>query len=228
MTLHPRDESTNRYPIMEELLGDPTGERILDYGSNRGNLMAFSNGTITEDDYIGVDIDKGAVAAGREEFPNADWHHYNGFNPVHNQSGIVNDPYPDVGPYDLFWAYSVFSHTDLTDFKRTSRWLAEGCTIGGAVSFLSTTEPAVLNYFYQRRIDEYGACTDFREDYKDANVFYVIDNAFVSVDQITLPDTLRCKYLLAFYNPEWLVEQLDGYELTKSEKTKIPFLTLRK
>ena len=47
--IHPRDASTNRFPIFEELNPNYSYDSLLDFGGNQGNLLYFSEGKINEE-----------------------------------------------------------------------------------------------------------------------------------------------------------------------------------
>jgi hypothetical protein len=222
---HPRNESTNRYPLFNELIPEYTkSNTLLDYGGSSGNLLHFSNGDINEETYTCVDVVKEAVDAGAKEFPKGTFVHLNKYNEMYNHGG-TNDPYvyPTMTHKDFIWSYSVFSHMIIQDIIETFYWFRSLGPKKVIISYLCNdgddNANKVLNYFYNKRVDKYGNCVDFRNNKED--YFYVINNEY---------NTGNGDEFIAVYKTEFLIENLKkhGMNATKiyTSNYPIPFLNV--
>lgn len=95
-----------------------SGKRVLDFGGNKGNLLRDPACTIRHQDYYCLDVIREAIEEGRKTFPGAHWVHYDRYNCSFNPDGATGLPVPDLGvEFDFILAYSVFTHTTLTEMK---------------------------------------------------------------------------------------------------------------
>lgn len=210
MSLHVRDHLSNKFPVFLSLFDKfEQNNSVLDFGGNRGNLLYFSNNKIKEEKYLCIDVDQHALNVGKSEFPNATWLHYNQYNWMYNHQGNVNEPFPKVSNTDYIWAYSVFTHTDFVELKNTIEWFYSLNPINGAISILDINNKNIVDYFTEKRIDEYGNCVDVNQ-YKDCNIVYLGNNDLVTTDVEKL-DSSNCSHFLSFYNLNWLEERLKSY-----------------
>jgi SAM-dependent methyltransferase len=208
MSVHPRNTQTNRYPLFHEIFGNTKESTVLDFGGSSGNLLYFSNGNIKEENYTCIDIVENAIMQGRAEFSNAEFIHNNRYNWMYNHAGNRELKFPNVNKnQDYIWAYSVFSHTDLDEFIQTIKWFTTFNFKKIAVSFLTFNE--MLVWAYNKRYSEYGECVDIKKYHNTTcyNTMYLFDNNKVTFDNSTLAN-INCKYLLTFYNTNWLIERL--------------------
>ena len=223
--IHPRNESTNRYPLFNELIPEYTKDsKLLDYGGASGNLLHFSNGDINEETYTSVDVVEEAISAGKEEFPKAQFVHLNKYNEMYNHDG-TNDPYvyPVMTHRDFIWSYSVFSHMVIEDIIETLYWFRSLNPKKVIISYLCNDGDGrantVLNYFYNKRVNKYGDCVDFRNNNED--YFYVINNEY---------NTGNGDEFIAVYKTEFIIEKLKkhGMNATKiyTSNYPIPFLNV--
>lgn len=229
MSLHPRNENTNRYPLFREILGDPTGKTVLDFGGNRGNLLHFSGGEIDEGKYTSVDVDTDGIRSGRMEFPTAKWVHYDRYNSMYAHSGKRGYNFPQIPPAAYVWAYSVFSHTTLDEFTNTLGWLSEHTLKKMAVSYLSLDSLPLLRYFYDRRNRHYGSAYPITDLHKSSvNVAYLSDHNKIVLDDPTY-EPPPSNHFVAFYRDEWLHQQLSNSGLnvgiTHAVQPSVPFIT---
>tara|TARA_Y100000287_G_C14139417_1_gene313960 strand:- start:79 stop:759 length:681 start_codon:yes stop_codon:yes gene_type:complete len=223
MSLHPRNSSTNRFPIFQELNPDYNNHSLLDFGGNRGNLLHFSEGTIPSNRYTCVDVSSWSVFKGEEEFPDANFIHYNRYNEMYNPSGNSSESFPTVDQHDYVWAFSVFSHMKYEDILETLQWMRTINASRILASYICNdgdeNSRNLLEYFYQKRINEFGSSVDFREN--DDSKFYVTDNQY--------GDFSGTKFISVF-NTESLKERLsyEGIVVNKitSSLTAIPFLEI--
>lgn len=206
--IHPRNENTNRYPLFNELFGNTNESTVLDFGGSSANLLYFSEGNIKEENYTCIDIVETAIIQGRTEFSNAKFIHNNRYNWMYNHSGNKDLIFPNVDKnQDYIWAYSVFSHTDLDEFIQTIKWFTTFNFKKIAISFLTFNE--MLVWAYNKRYNEYGKCLDIKKylNTTQHNIMYLFDNNKVIFDKSIL-DNINYKYLLTFYNTNWLIERL--------------------
>lgn len=207
MGLHERSQASNKFDVFLQLFDDfDSSSTILDFGGNRGNLLYFSNGKIQEHNYTSIDVDRLALGVGRQEFPAANWLHYNRFNFMYNHNGQRIEPYPDVKPTDYIWAYSVFTHTDLGELKQAIKWFYTIKRKKAAISILDISNKQVVDYFYQKRVEKYGSCVDLIQ-YQNYNTVYLEDNYNVIVNQEIL-EPKPMTHFASFYNVEWLKLEL--------------------
>jgi hypothetical protein len=102
-----------QFCYFDQQLGHPdwTGKTVLDFGGNQGNLLVDSNHRIRPRDYFCVDVIREAIDEGRQQFPEANWFHYNRYNCSFNPEGSADAPIPELGAeFDFIVAYSVFTH----------------------------------------------------------------------------------------------------------------------
>jgi len=223
--LHPRNKDTNRYPLFKELLPEFSIENtLLDFGGNQGNLLYFSSGEILEKNYSSLDISAEAIAAGKSEFPNSHFIFWNRYNEMYNHYGNKDEPLPELPPaFDYIWAYSVFSHMIYEDILECLLWMKKLRPRKAYLSYLCNDQDQnsqrVLQYFYNRRIDQFKSTVDFR--YNTDNYFYLSDNKY---------GTESGKTFISVYNTNWLINNLykDGIIVRKIETSQspIPFLEM--
>ena len=221
--IHPRDSSTNRFPIFKELNPNYAYDSLLDFGGNRGNLLYFSEGKINEEKYTSIDNSFDSLELGRKEFTKADFIFWNRYNEMYNHEGNKNEPLPNLKQHDYIWAYSVFSHMIIEDIIEVLSWMKTINAKRIMTSYLCNDEDdnskKVMQYFYNRRIDQFGSTIDFRDNIDD--YFYLTDNKYGHSSGETF---------IAVYNTKYLINRLKQYGIiakkTISTKTPIPFLEI--
>lgn len=228
MNYHPRNNTTNRFPIFKEVFGDISDAKILDFGGSSGNLLYFSNKEIKEELYTCTDIMTSALTKGIKEFPKANFIHYDRFNWMYNHNGNKDLVFPKLdNTYDYIWAYSVFSHTDLDEFCKTIKWMISLNPKKIAVSFLDNSS-GLLEYFYNKRIDEYGHCINIKE-LTDFDMFSLIDNNLVISNTEKL-EKHKCKHFITFYKLDFLKKYFINagisINITKPKTADVPFIII--
>ena len=230
MTLHPRTNQTNRYPLFSEIFNDVPFSSVLDFGGNSGNLLHFSNGDISEQDYICIDPSVPAINSGANEFPQATFHHYDKYNYMYNHSGSTSAVLPTVPDIDIIWAYSVFSHTDLHELYTTVKWMMSLNPKKIAVSILDMDTPVMLQYFYNKRVADYGECEDIRVLIDSTyDIVYLVDNNQVIVNTPVQPK-VDCAHFIAFYRLQFIIDYFAARGITinisRPGDGYIPFLVI--
>jgi hypothetical protein len=119
-------------------LGHPSwnGKTVLDFGGNAGNFLKTHKRQVDDRNYWCIDVSADGIAAGKRDFPNAHWFHYDRYNINFNPSGAASLDLPEFAQrFDYILAYSVFTHMDVWEMDYfTSRLLAL-LNPGGAFAF---------------------------------------------------------------------------------------------
>lgn len=223
MNIHPRDDTAHTYNLFKELFGDIKDKNILDFGGSSGNLLYFSNGEILEENYTCIDVSKESILIGKEEFPKGKFMHFNRYNQMYNSQGNIAEKFPTVEKIDYIWAYSVLSHMALIDIIPTLQWMQSLNPKKIIVSYLNNdgdnASKRVLNYFYEKRLDEYGTCIDFRENKN--NFVYLTDNLYGNYNS---------RHFISIYKTKYLINELAKNNITAKKinfpSTSIPFLEI--
>jgi len=228
MSIHPRTLETNRYPLFKEIFDNIPNKNILDFGGSSGNLLHFSSNEINEKNYTCIDVSADAIDQGRKEFSLSTWLHYDKYNWMYNIKGSKYLKFPKLPTsIDYIWAYSVFSHTDYADLKDTLFSFLALNPKKIAVSVLDINEQVVTEWFYNKRLNDYGSCSDIRG--LTSNIAYLINNDQLIIDT-QLCDYCNCEHFLALYNLNWLQNQLakDGISINivRPGNGLIPFLVI--
>tara|TARA_Y100000389_G_scaffold205007_1_gene261894 strand:- start:3449 stop:4183 length:735 start_codon:yes stop_codon:yes gene_type:complete len=216
--LYPREIQHDRNTMFKNLFGEDTeNSTVLDYGGNTGNLLFFSDGKIKEENYTCVDLDQNALDVGEKDYPNAEWLKYNKYNWSYNHSGSTHPDYPILRneTVDYIFSYSVFSHSDFLDLLLTLQWMRSLKAKKIALSIISTEDKVLTNWFWQRRVQEYGSCLDFRPNIANCeSTFSLFDNNFV-VEGTTSLAPYNSIHLITVYNPDWLKKRLatEGFDI---------------
>lgn len=178
---------------------------VLDYGSNYGNFLASAGNKFKQENYTGIDVDFDAIQSGKEQFPNAEFIHYNSFNHMYNPNGIENLDIPVTKTYDTIISYSVFTHTSEEDFLNRLEQLCKLVAPGGKIlfTFCDPDNPIIVNFFTQKRIRMFGRCDNILTSTK----LYLVDADIKSIPDVN-------KMLITFYNREYLKSILSKYDVS--------------
>lgn len=184
---------------------------ILDYGSNRGNLLedGIETGDILPENYTGMDVDLESLEYLKEHSPTATTIHYDRYNPVYNTEGqrLLKFPFSD-NTFDIVYSFSVNTHSSWEDYVFD---ISEMVRVSRGVVYSSILDLSVLKILHDKRIDEYGSAVDFEVFRKvDTGVYFIDNDTVLELDQEIPHNT---DYLLTYYNPEWLIEEINklGY-----------------
>jgi SAM-dependent methyltransferase len=184
------------------------GVSVLDYGCSHGNLLRFdTHRVIDHKAYVGVDVDCFAIEKAKFDFPDATFLDSDRKNVVYNPHGFSVFPDLKNRKFDRILAYSVFSHADVGDIKETIAWMLRHLNGGGQliVSVCDNNDPVGVDWFRQRRIQDYGFCEEILTDQTHV---YLVDNRA----QVT-PPTSICRHFVSFFNIEWLLQQLSAFKV---------------
>ena len=206
--IHPRNESTNRYPLFNELIPEYTfNDTLLDYGGSSGNLLYFSNGAINKSKYTCIDVVKESIELGQKEFSESNFIHWNRYNQMYNTNGEKDEPLPAIPNQSFIWGYSVFSHMIFEDIVEVLLWMKSLNPKKIVMSYLNNDHDEyskwTMNYFYDKRIKSFGECVDFRMN--NDNYFYLTDNTY---------GCMNGEYFIAVYKTDWLINKLARYKIT--------------
>jgi len=230
MSLYPRNNETNTFPLFESLFANIDYHTVLDFGGNQGNLLYFSQGKIQPQHYTCVDVDEQAIRSGQQQFPTSTWTHFDRYNHAYNPKGD-DTVFPDINnSQDVIYAFSVFTHTDLQELVVMLNWFQKLNYKKIAVSLLDIQNEYMLDFFYNKRIQTYGSCVDIKNLYKSKNYcMYLIDNSTVITNTVKL-EKMQCRHLLTFYNMDFVVEYLQQHSINayvvKPRASQVPFICI--
>lgn len=218
-----REEQHNRYPMYKNIFGDAEDKTVMDFGGNSGNLLYFSEGAIKEENFVCVDTDRNVLAFGESEYPSSEWIHCNRYGWCYNHSGDKNAAFPEIlKKIDHIFSYSVFSHTDFAELVKTLKWMKSLSPKKIAVSVLLTENKVIADWFWHRRVQEYGSCIDYRDYLRDCKTtFSVFDNNII-VDELPEMAELNSHHMITFHQKDWLLSELskEGFD---AELVQPPF-----
>jgi hypothetical protein len=197
--------STNIFSYFKRIKTSITNDLLLDFGSNYGTFLESSNGQFPEQNYTGIDVDKEALDFGIKMFPKAKFIWYDAFNPVYNPNGFLTD-FKFSHNFDTIISYSVLTHTSKEDMLAKIEWLYEYLNPGGTIlaTWLDVDCSAAVNFFYNRRIKDFGCCESIKTD----DYIYLVDNKCSKVIEQNI------KFLISFYKKEYITNLLTKYNIT--------------
>lgn len=176
--------------------------KILDFGSNSGNLIRSASGRISQKNYTGIDVSEIAIEAGRAAFPEATWISYNRYHPVYNSTGTAT--IPNLGLFDQIISYSVFSHFDLNEILYT---------IDELYGMLSPNGKLVFSYcnVYNQSCIEW-----FRNRRENCDIVSVEEVVYLVNNKVEKNIPVQVDKLVSFFKPEYLLSLLTtkGYDAT--------------
>jgi SAM-dependent methyltransferase len=129
---------TDRFEYFREQLGeaDWTRKNVLDFGGADGGLLRDPRATIDVNRYWCIDVAAAAIAAGRDDYPNAHWLWYDRYSFHYNPRGVADLAIPDPGlQFDIIAAYSVFTSTRAAETVALVRQLEALLAPGGTLAF---------------------------------------------------------------------------------------------
>jgi hypothetical protein len=127
-----------QFPYFDEVLGRPVwrGRKVLDFGGNVGTFLRSADGNVDHEDYWCLDLNAAVIEQGRRTYPRANFVHYNRYNSQYNPHGVRHLPIPDCGlKFDIILAFSVFTHTDLSEMVELVTSLRRMLATGGLLAF---------------------------------------------------------------------------------------------
>ena len=175
---------------------------VLDFGSNYSTFLDSSKGKFPQQQYTGVDVDEQALAVGRQQFPQATFVHYDGYNQMYNPQGKEHFPVLDY-TYDTIVSYSVFSHTSEEDLVFMISRLHQHLNPGGTMllSWLDSYDKMTTLFFYKKRVQQFGSCDVIPK----ADRVYIVDNKVSATAE-------EGESLLTFYSKQYLSNLLSEYD----------------
>jgi hypothetical protein len=199
------------YHIIKNEIPDIDQRSLLDFGCNHGIFLESSRGSFPQENYTGIDICEDAILMGRKMFPNANFIHYDGFNPEYNPGGKESLPVLDK-KYDLIVAHSVFTHTSKEEMLEIVDWL---------YSHLSENGKMLITWSgYGKKNDVFvgpNAFLRFFPEHRDMDYCYIYqldDNGKTKslISQEYLTENVRSFWV--YYNINYFQKLLDQYEKT--------------
>jgi SAM-dependent methyltransferase len=127
-----------QYDYFHAILGEPdwAGKKILDFGGNVGGFLFGAPPAIRHNDYWCIDLCQAALERGRKTYPNAHFEFYDRYNSHYNPTGTLHWPIPSVGEtFDFILAFSVFTHTSVSEMVDLLQQLRRMLRGGGQLAF---------------------------------------------------------------------------------------------
>lgn len=119
---------TNTFAIFARMVKDYENKTILDFGGNRGNLIASSEGKIKPENYTSLDISKESLELCEQENPGVKTIHWNRHHQNYNPEGEIIE-FPDIDEYDIAFANSVFTHMSIDEALYYINCLKKKCKV---------------------------------------------------------------------------------------------------
>lgn len=177
---------------------DWSSVRLLDLGCNQGNYLWHSS--ITPENYVGVDIVEKFVDIARYIHPEYTFAHCNKWHPSYNPTGSKTASLKDVvtGQFDVVIAYSVFSHSTVSQIHKEIDDVLSVLKPGGTFLFTSTliSDYPMFFSFWSKRTNE---THTLPMTVNDSEIFYAVDLDRVIKDQDEI-DVDSCESLVSFYS----------------------------
>lgn len=188
--------------------------RVLDFGGNWGNVLRDQNSTINPSSYTCLDVSESAIQAGRRDFPEARWVHYDRWNFAYNRTGQKDLPIPDLGQFDLILAFSVFTHTSVEEMLETVPHLYEMLAPGGRLCLTLLEQPRMRWFLKQRQLlypslDLEG----IMESTKDLPICYLVNDDEIYTDGLPEYPVKQQKMLISFYSVAKMIEWFSAYQV---------------
>jgi SAM-dependent methyltransferase len=199
---------------------DTRKKSVLDFGCNHANFLLNNNSPCK---YTGLDINKDIVAQNKELFPRRKWIHYPHYNWQYNCKFLQSSKWPLKHSYDIIVAFSVFTHTDFSEFKTTFERLKKHLNPGGRIlpTFISTKNAAYLKTIFEHR-KEYFNGHDLIDEIQSCNTVTIAVNTkskqiHLLKNMLEIPRFSNETYFLTFYNDEWLASNLNAEVIDVTE-----------
>lgn len=189
------------------------GKNILDWGCNHSNFLRFSDKSQIFN-YLGVDVDLSIIKLCRKIYPHFSFKHFPCFNWQYSHNNI-RKKWPNIpfNYFDLIISFSVFTHTDFTDFlnhiNRFQKYLAPTGKI--LVSFYSTQNKDAFKMIRSYR-KKHNYPLHYWHSIKSSNIAYIYSEqgqTNIIIDQKGAPK-INCDSFFTFYNPDWLLKITKG------------------
>lgn len=194
------------------------GTDVLDWGCNHANFLKYG---ATPKSYMGIDLDASVIEANVAKWPEHRWRVYDTYNHQYRADMALSSPtWPllDDDKFDAILAFSVFTHTDLDEFRLMTRRWSHSLTPTGDIlaTFIPNNDQAMFCRILSHRPEYFGE--------KDKALFKTINahpytilavvketgekHLFTGIEK--MPRFDKPTYFLSFYDGEWLADQLGG------------------
>lgn len=193
------------------MIPDIDTRKVLDFGCNYGIFLETSNGSFPQENYTGIDICEDAIDMGRKMFPDANFIHYDGFNPEYNPGGKEQLPLLEE-KYDLIIAHSVFTHTSKEEMLHMIDWFYNHLSDNGKILISWTAYGKDIPNIY----GEIGLHRFFPE-HKDMDYCYAyqLDEDGKTKSRISQDFPKKnVRFLWTYYNVDYFQKLLDKYNTT--------------
>jgi SAM-dependent methyltransferase len=217
--LRSRFVKAGQFAYFHKQLGHPDwpGKRVLDFGGNKGNLLRDPACTIRHQDYYCLDVIREAIEEGRQTFPDAHFVHYDRYNCSFNPGGVGGLPVPDLGvEFDFILAYSVFTHTTLTEMKELVGQLQGLLAYDGklAFTFIDPSWNENLRWRLQKQ-NSPDRVESLMEQSRNARWCSLVDGTelYVNGNGVWKSAAAECMTYNVYYTEEFLRELFPGAQI---------------
>lgn len=194
-----------------ELIVDLKGKKVLDFGCNHANFLPWNG------DYTGYDIDAQVIEQNKIDYPDCIWLQQDVYNWQYNHTGKDAHDWNMFSKYDIIFLFSVFTHTDLNEFKRTTKNLNNHLNEGGSIlaSYISLNDTNNLYDIFNHRKELFADIPSLVKELSGLNsavVAVVIETkelmVFKNIE--TIPKFTNETYFLALYDDDFISKTMDA------------------
>lgn len=194
-----------------ESIVDLKGKKVLDFGCNHANFLPWDG------DYTGYDINKEVIEQNKIDYPEHIWLDQDVYNWQYNHTGKDSHDWNMFSKYDIIFAFSVFTHTDLSEFKKTTKNLKCHLNEGGDIlaTYISLNDAKNLHDVFSHRKELFGDIPSLIEELSGLNnavVAVVMETKelmiFKNIE--TIPKFTNETYFLALYDDDFISETMNA------------------
>jgi SAM-dependent methyltransferase len=186
--------------------------RVLDIGCNVGNYINWANNIVSQENYVGLDINEKFINLARIIHPEYQFVHCNKWHASYNPSGTKNLSIRNslTGDFDVAFANSVFSHATIDQIRAEILDIYTVLKPGGILLATFFTDGNLTNFLsYLKNIYEIN--TEFSIPEYQTSV-YLTDCDTFTTDQESL-ELEECSSFVSFYKETKLAELFNGAEI---------------
>jgi hypothetical protein len=181
--------------------------KLLDFGGNWGNFLRDPSCILPSKNYWCLDVDEQALRLGKRDFPDAHWIGYGKMNYRYNPTGSTTTAVPQLSTvFDLIIAYSVFTHTTISEMAHTVRESLIPLLSARGRCVITFLAPDRLPYFLKRygNLDDQHILPLLEKAKTLQGRFYLYGKQeIIAIDNdLTIP-TVRNKFI-SFYEPVYI------------------------
>jgi len=201
------------YDVKEyaESIVDLKDKKVLDFGCNHANFLPWGG------DYTGYDINKQVIEQNKIDYPDCVWLQQDVYNWQYNHTGRNTHDWNMFLKYDIIFAFSVFTHTDLKEFKITTKNFNRHLNEGGNIlaTYVSLNDTINLHRIFNHRkelFDDIPRLVKELSGLNNAVVAVVMETkqlmVFKNIE--TIPKFTNETYFLALYDDDFISKTMNA------------------